>query len=116
MGVILFIIASVLKWFFTPIGYIYGFIRSITLKELSEWHRDLALSKDRYGNVLLKHLNNDISISKEGYKFGNGKETMRSVYGKNKLKKTLLMLGRLVAKILNDIEKDHVEKAIDDKV
>ena len=114
MEVILFLIASLLKWILSPLLYWYGIIRSLQLKEFLKWHKDLAISKDQYGNVVGKYFWNDYLIkSYSKYKFGHPDETISSVEGKNKLNNTLTSLGKWLADFLNKREKNHVEKAIE---
>ena len=52
-------------------------------------------------------------IKKNGYKFGNEDVTISHVLGVNKLNKTLTWTGAALSWLLNTIEKDHVEKAIE---
>ena len=62
---------------------------------------------------MCRSLFNDILIKKEGFRFGNPDETISSVCGRNKSVDTLLPLGKSLSKLLNKIEKDHVEKSIE---
>ena len=65
--------------------------------------------------VLIKHKRiwQFESLLLVSYEFGNPDETISSVLGRNKLKNNLTYIGKTLAKILNLIEKDHVEKAIE---
>ena len=47
-----------------------------------------------------------------GYKFGNSKETISSALSKNKRDGTLSRTGKLLAWILDKIDKNHVLKSI----
>lgn len=116
MGLILLWIASILKWILTPIAYLYGTIFSLLKGEFNEYNKDLAISKDQYGNGLCKYLFNHLLITKRGYKFGNINETISSVLGKNYRDKTLTKLGKFLSFILNTIDKDHVQKSINSNV
>lgn len=116
IGYILLLISSLLKWILTPILYSYGIVVAIFKGEFSEYNKNLAIAKDQYGNALGKYLFNQLLIKKEGYKFGNIDETISSVIGKNKLKSTLTMVGKIIDKILNSIEKDHSIKSIDETI
>lgn len=107
--------ASILKLTLTPFGYIYGVIRA-SKEQRQEYNLDLAILKDKYGNVLLQYAMNDILITKEGYKFGHPDETISSCVGKNKVKGTLTKYGKLVDYLLNKAEKDHSIKSIDNTV
>lgn len=113
INVLLFITASLLKWLLTPIGYLYGLVRSWNENEWGTYHLDLAIAKDQYGNALCKYLFNDLLIKWNGYKFGNIDETISSVIGKNKVANTLTPLGLLIDRILNKFEKDHSINSID---
>ena len=116
MGVILFIVASVLKWVLTPFAYTYSLIVSISKGETSKYYRELAVAKDKYGNCLCQYLFNKLLIRDWGYKFGNANETISSVLGKNYRDKTMTKLGYYVGMILNLIEPNHIQKSIDEDV
>lgn len=115
MGFLLYLIASVIKWALAPVAYVYGFIASIIIGngEFDKYHHDLAVAKDQYGNAICKHLFNWALIKKEGYKFGNIDETISSVIGKNKLKNTLTLCGKILDKILDFIDNNHSIESID---
>ena len=112
-GFILFIISSFMKNTLAPFLYTYGCIRSLMKKEFNKYHFDLAVSKDQYGNVIGKYLFNSIMIKKGGHSAGLPDETISSVIGKNKATNTLTFLGKGIAWILNLIEPNHVELAIE---
>jgi len=111
ISVLLFIVAIVLTVIMTPIALLYTAIDPIF-----DLLGRLALSIDMAGNVLLARPMNDLLKTKHGYKFGNRKETISSVLGKNKRDKTLTILGISIANILDFIEKDHCIKSIDDMI
>ena len=116
MGFLLFIIASFLKWVFAPVLYGYGFFASFIKGGSKEWNKyneDLAIAKDQYGNAMGKYLFNWLLIKKDGYNFGNVDETISSVIGKNKIKGTLTIFGKIMDVILDMLEKDHSIKSID---
>jgi hypothetical protein len=77
------------------------------------YNKQLALVKDQYGNVLLRYPLNKWFIKPSGYKAGNRKETLSSVFGKNEINNTNTSLGTIVVKGLNILEKNHCEKNID---
>jgi hypothetical protein len=116
MGFILSILASVLKWILQPIAFVIGCLVTICIGQFNHYNTQLAISKDRYGNVLCQHLFNMIFINLKGYRFGNGKETISSVIGKNKRDKTLSLIGRLFDSILDFFEKEHSIKSIDETI
>jgi len=114
IGLILSILSSVLKWILQPIAYIFGCIITLCIGDFNHYNTQLAIAKDRYGNVLCSHLFNYLLITKKGYKFGNGKETISSVIGKNKRDKTLSLIGKLLDSSLDLFESNHSIKSIDE--
>ena len=112
MSFLLFCIAIVLLIFTTPIGFLYALLRQLffgKLKSLSVYFLEVAISIDNTGNVMMQHLLNDLLLikQKETYYFGNKKETISSVIGKNSLTNTLSPLGKALNAFLNWIDKDH---------
>ena len=112
MSFLLFCIAIVLLIFTTPIGFFYALLRQLffdKLKSLSVYFLEVAISIDNTGNVMMQHLLNDFLLikQKDTYYFGNKKETISSVIGKNSLTNTLSPLGKALNAFLNWIDKDH---------
>lgn len=116
MDILLFIIASVIKFVFTPFVWVYSAIFALKHGEFNKWYRELAIAKDAYGNVLMQYGLNQAFRKSEGYKFGNRKETISSVIGKNKIMNTLTPPGKLVDWILEKAEKNHSIKSIDNNI
>ncbi len=113
-GLILHIVAKILKFILGFVLWPYGIVRSLCKREFNSWNKWLALSEDQYGNTLGQYLFNDLLITKDSkHLFGNIDETISSVLGKNKKAGTLTRLGRSLSFVLNFIDKNHVEKAID---
>ena len=79
------------------------------LKSLSIYFLEVAISIDNTGNVMMQYLLNDLLLIKRPttYYFGNKKETISSVIGKNSLTDTLSPLGKALNSFLNWIDKDH---------
>jgi hypothetical protein len=90
IGLLLNIIAGISLWLLRRIGWGYG---ALTTKDFNKYNRDIALAKDQLGNVILAPLLNKLLITKAGYKFGNRKETISGVIGKNYLMSTLTRSG-----------------------
>ena len=65
------------------------------------------LTNFNYSTIL-----NSVLISKDGYKFGNGLETVSSVLGKNQLIGSLSPLGLLLISVMDIFDKDHALKSI----
>ena len=109
---LLFGIAFVLLVTTTPIGFVYALLRQLfvgKIKTLQIYFIEVALALDNAGNVIMQHLLNDTLLIKNTntYQFGNKKETISSVIGKNHLTNTLSPLGKALNAFLNYIEKDH---------
>ena len=108
----LFCIAFVLLISTAPIGFFYALLRQLffgKLKSLSVYFLEVAISIDNTGNVIMQYLLNDLLLIKRPttYYFGNKKETISSVIGKNSLTNTLSPLGKALNAFLNWIDKDH---------
>jgi len=111
-SLLLFCIAFVLLVTTAPIGFVYTLIRQIVLFKLqwlSIYFTEVAIALDAAGNVMMQHLLNDtLLIKKEPtYYFGNKKETISSVLGKNSLTNTLSFLGNALNAFLNAIDNGH---------
>ena len=109
---LLFGIAFVLVVTTTPIGFLYALLRQLffgKVKTLQLYFIEVALALDNAGNVIMQHLLNDtLLLKKENtYLFGNKKETISSVIGKNHLSNTLSPLGKALNAFLNLIDKNH---------
>ena len=111
-SVLLFLIALILLTTTAPIGFIYTTVRQILVnkvKTLSLYFTEIALVLDEAGNVVMQHILNDFLLIKkrDTYYFGNKKETISSVIGKNYMTKTLSPLGLALNSFLNFIDKGH---------
>jgi hypothetical protein len=109
---LLFGIAFVLVVTTTPIGFVYALLHQLfigKIKTLQIYFIEVALALDNAGNVIMQHLLNDTLLIKNTntYQFGNKKETISSVIGKNHLTNTLSRLGKALNSFLNFIDKDH---------
>ncbi len=97
-----------------PISFVYViFIKEkFQFGRLSGYWRDFAVAVDRFGNYQYRSLLNKFLVSENAYQFGDFRETISSVLGKNERDKTLSPLGRLLVKILDKLDKDHCRKSI----
>ena len=114
---LLFGIAFVLLVTTTPIGFVYALLRQLfvgKIKTLQIYFIEVALALDNAGNVIMQHILNDTLLVKNTntYQFGNKKETISSVIGKNHLTNTLSPLGKALNSFLNFIDKDHSMNSI----
>lgn len=113
-GFVLLVIAVLMSVVLYPLGWIYSIITFRgSLKKLGSWWFVMAVSVDQLGNVVMSTLFNDILIKKYGYEFGNEDLTVSAVLGVNKKMGTLTKLGKFIADVLNKIDPNHVEKAIE---
>lgn len=116
-GLILFIVSLIIKRVLELPMYIYGSIIALTKGEWNQYHTDLAIAIDQYGNGLCRYLFDQLFIKKVGdvlpYKFGNIDETISSCIGKNKKRGTLTLLGETLDFILDLIDPDHSINSID---
>ena len=111
-GFILLIIALGLSIILLPVGFAFQIITAI-FKGIDKYLFRIAKSIDQLGNVVCEHLFNVTLIKKNGYKFGNEDVTISHVLGKNEETNTLSFAGKLLAWLLNTIDKDHNQKAIE---
>ncbi len=111
-GFILLIIALCLSIVLLPIGFAFQIVTAL-FKAIDKYLFKIAKSIDQLGNVICEHLFNVTLIKKNGYKFGNEDVTISHVLGKNEQTKTLSAMGKILAWILNTIDKDHNKKAIE---
>jgi hypothetical protein len=105
MGLVLFIIAYVL---FLPITI----FNALNVKKKG-YFKDTAINIDRFGNREFRFsLNKYLITEKSPDRFGNIEETISSVLGKNQLSNNLTSFGKVIANILDTIEKEHCKKSI----
>lgn len=108
MGILLFIIASILWLPLTLINWIcVAFQNGIS----NEYFKQTAIDIDRFGNHNFRCFLNS-ALQCNGYKFGNVNETISSALGKNQRDGTLSNFGKGICKILDFIDKNHCKKSI----
>jgi 8-oxo-dGTP diphosphatase len=120
MGHVLLIIAIFLLYLLVPVTYLYMVIRTLVSRKpkkfLKLWAGKTARSLDVLFNVIGADMLTDILIKEGGYKFGNKKETISSVIGKNDRMGTLTRAGRFLRWLLDKIEEEHCKNAINDEL
>lgn len=114
---LLFCIALVLFVATTPIGFLYTVVRQFLFRKgvlLQVYCIEVALALDHAGNVMMQFILNDTLLIQHPhtYYFGNKKETISSVIGKNSQTNTLSRWGKTLDAFLNYIDKDHSLNAI----
>ena len=117
MGLFLIFLA-ILGFFIIGIPcYLIGTVWSICIHKGDRFQKTVAKGIDHLINVLIQYPANAILITKDSkHKFGNIKESMSGVLGKNKEDNTNTKHGIWWCAKLNKIEKNHVETSIDDSV
>ena len=86
MGILLYIIASILWVLITPINWL---IVSFKYGLSNAYFKETAIDIDKFGNRNFRTFLNTTMKIKGGYKFGNVNETISSALGKNQRDKTL---------------------------
>ncbi len=112
-------IAIILLYLFLPVVvvfYIVKYLLTGNKRGMKLWFFRSAREIDVFANVVGCDLFNAIFIVDQGYKFGNPKETISSVLGKNQRDKTLSLAGELLRWILDLIDDNHCIKSINDEV
>jgi len=105
MGLILFIIAYIL---FLPLTAFNALnVRS------KGYFKDTAINLDKFGNREFRFSLNKYLIHKDSAnRFGDIRETISSVLGKNQKAKTLTEFGIAICDILDFLDKEHCKKSI----
>jgi hypothetical protein len=113
MEFLVFIIALILFIPLTILNLIaVGIKYKFKWKVLEDYFLETAIDIDRFGNRNFRTLLNSTLITKQGYKFGDLRETISSALGKNKLKNTLTKAGKVLCVILDFLDENHCIKSI----
>ena len=114
LNFLLAIIAWLLLIILEPISFIYvNFIKKkFHWSRVESYFLVLAIAIDRFGNVQYRSLFNKVLITDNGYKFGDFRETISSVLGKNQRDGTLTKWGHTLANFLDWLDKNHCQKSI----
>lgn len=120
-GILLFVVARTAFWIIQPVFVIWA-VCSLTIfnkkdiktrfSDISEYFHDSAFGIDQLGNVMGAPIMNDLLLTKMAKKlYGNVDETISHVTGINHQDKTLTLFGIGVARMLNNVDPSHVQKA-----
>lgn len=109
MGLILYIIASLL-WL--PLTFLNWLTVAYKYGLSNDYFMQTAIDIDKFGNRNFRTLLNYTLIKKTGYKFGDVRETISSVLGKNKIAGTLTKKGIILCNILDFLDENHCIKSI----
>jgi len=105
MGVILFIIAYIL---FLPLTI----FNALNVRKKG-YFLDTAINLDRFGNREFRFSLNKYLIHKDSTnRFGDFRETISSVLGKNQRDNTLTKMGIRICKILDWFDEEHCKNSI----
>ena len=123
-GLKLLIIAKILGLIARPFQFFYHLYLQINLlfskshlKEIDNKFLALAILKDKYCNEQDADLLNALFLTEDSvHPFGNKKETISSVLGKNLLAGTLTKRGLEICETLNSIQANHVLISIDNTI
>lgn len=120
MGILLFFLSELLGCFFTPIGIVFGLFKHLRRGNLKEgWVNinakayAMAISKDKYENVVCGELFNATLIKNSKNLFGSHRQTVSTVLGINLKSGNLTITGRILNYILNMFDKNHAIKSIE---
>jgi hypothetical protein len=110
INILLTLVAFILVGVFTPFSILWTVI--FKPRNLSSYFWKFAIALDQLGNVTCQYTLNFVFIKKDGVLCGDEDMTVSYIIGANKERGTLTQAGKVLAMILNKIEKDHVEKAV----
>ena len=113
MGILLYIIATILWVLITPINWlIVSFKHGLS----NTYFKETAIDIDKFGNRNFRTFLNVTMKIKGGYMFGNVNETISSALGKNQRDKTLSWFGKVICFTLDNLDKDHCKKSINENI
>jgi 8-oxo-dGTP diphosphatase len=116
-SILLVLIAAILLITTAPIGFLFAIIEqgfTSGLSKIKYYLLNVALVLDQAGNVIMQHFLNRLLLKKSQltYLFGNKKETISSVIGKNFMLGTLNPIGLIANGLLNKIDSNHTLDSI----
>lgn len=112
MWFLVFLGSIILKLILSPILLSYGIYRAFREKRLEEYFKQMSIKIDVLGNVMGKDIFNKTLREKEGYSFGNNCDTISYSMAINKRFNNLSKFGKLIEKLLNFVDNNHLEKSI----
>lgn len=108
MGFLLFIIATLL-WL--PMTLLNWIAVGVKYGISNKYFYQTAIDIDRFGNRNFRTFLN-LTMQRNGYQFGDVRETISSALGKNQVRKTLTPFGKFICFILDKLDKNHCKKSI----
>ena len=120
MGFFLWFVSIIAKLIVYPIAFATTLTKEFYhthfnrgLAKVNQQFMDIAVANDATANVVCDDLFNITMINSNGYQFGNRKETISSVFGKNLQNGTLTWFGKAIVLLLT---KKHCLDSIDNMV
>jgi len=112
MGILLYFVAIILYVPLTIINTIlvlskYGW----KFKTIDDYFYQTAVDIDKFANRNFRTLWNE-TLQKNGYQFGDERETVSSALGKNKRDNTLTQTGKILCDLLDRLDENHCIKSI----
>jgi hypothetical protein len=117
--IIILVVALLMLIIILPIVSVYMGIKYVingNIKMIKVWSWKVSRAIDVFANIHGSEIFNDLLIKKGGYKFGNPKETISSVLGKNQVEETLTILGNIIRAVLDIIEYGHCILSINNEL
>jgi len=117
--IIILVVALLMLIIILPIVSVYMGIKYVingNIKMIKVWSWKVSRAIDVFANIHGSEIFNDLLIKKGGYKFGNPKETISSVLGKNQVEETLTILGNIIRAMLDIIEYGHCILSINNEL
>ena len=111
-GLILLLIALILFMPLTVLNVLLVLKKRPSWKQLDGYFYQTAFDIDRFGNHNFRTLLNATLILKSGYQFGDFRETISSVLGKNQRDGTLSVTGKGLVYILDALDPNHCKNSI----
>jgi hypothetical protein len=112
LGILLFIIAILLFIPLTGINLVLVIVKNPSWKTVDGYFYQTSIDIDRFGNRNLRSLLNATLILESENRFGDPRETISSVLGKNQQTNTLTTTGKALVKLLDWLDPNHCEKSI----
>jgi hypothetical protein len=120
----LFLLSQVMGLIMIPLGIIWGFGKAFWkrrwrtgVKIMADKFITIAASFDKYGGIVCAEFLNDTMITKDSvHKFGDKDNfTISKDYGLNDKANTLTKFGKFWVKVLNKLDRNHTNKAVEAK-
>jgi len=111
MGFLLFIISILLTALFLPLGILFALFSKRT--KIGRYFLRLAIIVDILANSAMGTVFNKwLTKGETAYPFGQFPNTISYALGKNKELGTLTKLGDFITRLLNYLDNNHVEDAV----